>query len=46
MDSRPSDEMLLLAVAERDMGDAARGTSVFDAHRVLGFARAATAVEA
>ena len=72
MDSRPSDEMLLLAVAERDMGavctlyerhagwlaiqlarrcndrfsdhDAASGTSVFDAHRVLGFALAATAV--
>jgi hypothetical protein len=63
MDSRPSDETLLLAVAERDLGafrtlyerhagwlairlarrcndrfgdhDAASGTSVFDAHRVL-----------
>ena len=72
MDSRPSDEMLLLAVAERDMGafrtlyerhagwlairlarrcsyrfgdhGAASGTSVFDAHQVLGFALAATAV--
>jgi hypothetical protein len=72
MDSRPGDEMLLLAVAERDIGafrtlyerhagwlairlarrchdrfgghDAAGGTSVFDAHRVLGFALARTAV--
>jgi hypothetical protein len=72
MDSRPGDEMLLLAAAERDIGafctfyerhagwlairlaqrcndrfgdhDAASGTSVFDAHRALGFALAATAV--
>jgi hypothetical protein len=45
MDSRPSDEMLLLAVAERD-GDhhTASGTSVFDPHRVLGFVLAATVV--
>ena len=72
MDSRPGDEILLLAAAERDIGafctfyerhvgwlairlarrcndrfgdhDAACGTSVFDAHRALGFAPAATAV--
>jgi hypothetical protein len=72
MDSRPSDEMLLLAIAERDMGafrtlyerhagwlaiwlarrcndrfgghDAASGTSVLYAHRVLGFALIGTAV--
>jgi hypothetical protein len=42
MDSRPSDEMLFLAVAERDMG----AFRTPDAHRVLGFALTGTVLAA